>query len=349
MNYKQLGNSNVQVSSICLGTMTWGQQNSQDEAFAQLNYAIENDINFIDTAELYPVPPQAKTYSKTETIIGNYLKEKGSSLREKLIIASKVSGRSDHLDWIRNGNNCFNEKNIILALEQSLKRLQTDYIDLYQLHWPDRKTNYFGQLGYKVAQDDNSISIEETLNVIKKLLKQGKIRHYGLSNETPWGAMTFLQTAQKLDMPKPVSIQNPYNLLNRTFEVGLAEVSHRENFGLLAYSPLGFGTLTGKYLNNQKPAGARLTLFGKNFPRYLTPIAVEATKKYATLANSFNLSFAQMSLAFVNQQKFITSNIIGATSLVQLKENIDSLNIILEKKVLKEIEKIHLSNPNPAP
>jgi len=345
MEKRRLGHTDIEVSKICLGTMTWGDQNSADEAFAQLDLALERGINFIDTAEMYPVPPKADTYTKTEQYIGNWLEKRKN--RADIILATKVVGRTSNA-YMREQPIGLDRKNITQALEGSLRRLKTDYIDLYQLHWPDRPTNYFGQLGYVHRPAPESIPLAETLAVLDDLIKQGKIRHCGLSNETPWGVMGFLHLADQGKGPRMVSIQNPYNLLNRTYEIGLAEISHRENIGLLAYSPLGFGVLSGKYLQ-QNPEGARLTLWAKHFSRYSNPNAIKATKAYVELAKSASLSPAQMALAFVTSRSFVTSNIIGATSLEQLKENIDSVDTTLSDDVLREIEKIHARFSNPSP
>ena len=347
MEYRNLGKTNIQVSAICLGTMTFGQQNTESESFEQLDYAIDQGINFIDTAEIYPVPVKQETYTLTETYIGNWLAQKKQ--RDKIILATKVAGTSTHLSWVREGKACLNKINIETALNDSLKRLKTDYIDLYQIHWPDRKTNFFGQLGYKPAQEDIFIPIEETLDILNNQIKQGKIRNIGLSNETPWGTMQYLASAKEKKQIAPVSIQNPYNLLNRTYEIGMAEISHRENIGLLAYSPLAFGLLTGKYLNKEKTINSRLSLFSSYFTRYLGEKSLEATIEYVNLAKSMNISPTQMALAYINSRPFVTSNIIGATSIEQLKENINSIHLKLSKDVLNQIEKIHLSIPNPAP
>lgn len=345
MENRRLGDTEVSVSAICLGTMTWGEQNTQEQAFEQMDYAVTQGINFFDTAEMYPVPPKADTQGRSETYIGHWFKRRGG--RDKTILASKVSGRADWLPWIRSGP-VLSRKHIFEAVDASLKRLQTDYLDLYQLHWPDRNTNYFGKLGYEHKSDEDTVALQESLNAMGELVKTGKVRHIGISNETPWGLMQCVQLAEKLGVPKPVSIQNPYSLLNRSFEVGLAECAHRENVGLLAYSPLAFGVLSGKYLNAQWPAGARLTLF-KRFSRYTNPQAEQATAKYVLLAQQHGLDPAQMALAFVTSRPFLTSNIIGATSMAQLKSNIASSTLQLSAEVLKGIEAIHLAHPNPAP
>lgn len=345
MEYRQLGRTDIKVSLICLGTMTWGEQNTQDEGFAQMDMALEHGVNFIDTAELYPVPPKAETYTATETIIGNWFEQRKN--RDKVILASKVAGPGEWVDYMRDGV-CLDRKNITAAIDGSLKRLKTDYIDLYQLHWPDRQTNFFGQLGYQHNPVDNSVPIEETLDVLDELVKSGKVRHIGLSNETPWGTMQFVHKAETKNQARIVSIQNPYNLLNRSFEVGLAEIAHRESVGLLAYSPMAFGALSGKYINNQKPEGARLTLF-ERFDRYSNPQALAAIEAYVTLARKHGLDPAQMALAYVNSRSFLTSNIIGATNLVQLKSNLESIELNLSEEVLNEIDAIHTRQPNPSP
>mgnify|MGYP002266534666 CR=1 FL=1 len=326
--------------------MTWGEQNTESEAHEQLDVALEAGVNFIDTAEMYPVAPRAETYGLTERYIGNWLSSRGN--RDKIILASKVASRADWLPYIREGNPRLDRKNIVAALHSSLQRLQTDYIDLYQLHWPDRITNYFGKLGYEHHENDIAIDIEETLTVLSDLQKEGKIRHIGISNETPWGAMKFIHAAQNNDLPRIVSIQNPYNLLNRTFEIGLAEIAHRENTGLLAYSPLAFGVLSGKYLGGARPQGTRLMLFDR-FTRYSSPNADKATHEYVELAKKHDIDPAQMALAYVNSRSFLTSNIIGATSISQLKSDLDSVNLALSPEILQDIEEIHQRYPNPSP
>jgi len=346
MEFRKLGQTDTEVSTICLGTMTFGKQNSETEAHAQLDTAVAAGVNFIDTAEMYPVPPEAETFTLTEQYIGNWLRKRGG--REQLIIATKVAGRGDWLPWIRNNRNCLDRPNIETAINGSLQRLQTDYIDLYQLHWPDRSTNFFGQLGYRHQPDEHSVPIEETLRVLADLVEAGKVRHIGLSNETPWGTMKFLQLAEQCGLPRAVSIQNPFSLLNRTFEVGLAEIAHHEQCGLLAYSPLGFGVLSGKYLNGTRPEGARISLF-ERFSRYTNPRCEHATAAYVELARSHGLNPAQMALAFVTSRPFVTSTIIGATNLKQLQDNLDSANIRLDDNILEAIEAIHADNPNPAP
>jgi len=346
MKYKALGDTDLKVSLICLGTMTWGEQNTQEEGFEQMDYAIEKEINFFDTAELYAIPPKEKTYGKTEEIIGNWFKERKN--RNKIILGSKIAGPG--LPWIRGGGSQYSEKNIESALHDSLKRLKTDYIDLYQLHWPERNTNYFGDLNYKHKENERSWnSFESILKVLKKFIDQGKIRYIGVSNETPWGFSKFLQTAKEQNLPKIISVQNPYNLVNRTYEIGMSEISMREKSGLLAYSPLAVGYLTGKYRNKQVPKNSRLDLFYKNYPRYHNQRTYDAVDEYFKIAKKHKISLAQLSLAFVNSRDFVTSNIIGATTMNQLKENIDSINISLNQKIVDEINSVHEKNPNPAP
>lgn len=347
MKFRKLGNTSIDVSLICLGSMTWGEQNTQAEGFAQMDMAMDKGINFFDNAEMYPVPPKAETQGRTETIMGNWLAAKGC--RDKLIIASKVASREGNnmgMDYIRGGPR-LNRKQIVEAVESSLKRLRTDYIDLYQIHWPERPTNCFGRLGYVHANDDG-IPVAETLQVMNDLVDAGKIRYIGLSNETPWGMMEHLRLARESDMSRIVSIQNPYSLLNRTFEVGCAEISIREKVSMLAYSPLAFGKLSGKYLNGQQPKGARLTLFDR-FVRYNVMNCDDATAAYVALAREHGLDPAQMALAYVNTRDFMTSNIVGATNLEQLKANIESVDIELSEAVLEGIQAIHLRYPNPAP
>lgn len=308
MEYRKLGNTDINVSVICLGTMTWGEQNTREQAFEQMDYAVTQGVNFFDTAELYSIPPRAETYGSTEEIIGDWLRQRGQ--RDKLILASKIAGPGENwLPHIRDGQTRFTRQHIQQALDNSLQRLQTDYLDLYQLHWPDRNTNFFGQLGYQHDAEESFTPLLETLEALEEQRKAGKIRHIGLSNETPWGVMSFLKLAEQHDLPRVVSVQNPYSLLNRTYEVGLAEISCREHCGLLAYSPLGFGVLSGKYLDNNKPAGARLSLF-PDYTRYSNPQALTATERYVELAREHNLDPAQMALAYVNSRPFLTSTII---------------------------------------
>ncbi|CAI3787215.1 Protein tas [Pseudomonas sp. MM227] len=346
MHYRQLGRTDLNVSALCLGTMTWGEQNTEEQGFAQIERAKAAGINFIDTAEMYPVPPRPETYAATERVIGNWFKRQGD--RADWILASKIAGPGNGISHIRDGQLKFDRAHIVAALDASLQRLQTDWIDLYQLHWPERSTNFFGKLGYQHTQDQLDTPLQETLQVLDEQVKAGKIRHVGLSNETPWGAMKFLGLADSGNLPRPVSIQNPYNLLNRTFEVGLAEVAIREQCGLLAYSPLAFGMLSGKFENGARPAGSRLALFSR-FTRYANEQAVAATSRYVELAREQGLDPAQMALAFVTAQPFVTSNIIGATSLEQLDSNLASIDLVLSEDVLAGIEAIHKAQPNPAP
>lgn len=348
MKFNQLGQTNLQVSEICLGTMTFGEQNSQAEGFEQLDYAVAQGVNFIDTAELYAIPPKAETYGATEEIVGNWLKQRGK--RDDLIIASKIAGPGpDWIPHIRGGHSRFDAANIDKALNDSLARLQTDYLDLYQLHWPERQTNYFGKLGFKEPYDEPAMTtVVETLQALQKHVDAGKIRHIGLSNETPWGIMTFINTAKLLDLPLIASVQNPYSLLNRTYEVGCAEISYREKVSLLSYSPLGFGVLSGKYLDNQAPDNARLNLW-PHYARYSNEQAIAATRAYVELANEFSLDPSQMALAYVNSRSFNASTIIGATTMAQLENNIASSNLQLSEEVLARIEAIHQQQPNPSP
>jgi aryl-alcohol dehydrogenase-like predicted oxidoreductase len=349
MQYRQLGHSDLQVSVITLGTMTWGEQNTEADAHSQLDLATGQGINLIDAAEMYPVPPRPETQGLTERYLGTWLKKSGK--RDRLVIATKASGpaRMPHQPrHVRGGINHFDRKGLTDALNGNLERLQTDYIDLYQLHWPDRSVNIFGRLNYTHAEKEDTVPIEETLSVLGDFIKAGKIRYVGVSNETPWGVAQFLQAAEKLGLPRIVTIQNPYNLLNRTFEIGLSEFAYREQVGLLAYSPLAFGVLSGKYLEGARPAGARLTLF-ERFSRYNNPQATAAAMEYAALARSQGLDPAQMALAYVTGRSFVTSNIIGATTLDQLQSNLDSLNVTLSDEIIGQIEAIHTRHPNPAP
>ena len=337
MEMRRLGKTDLDVSLICLGTMTYGQQNTETEAHEQLDYAAANGVNFIDTAEMYPVPAKQETYGHTETIIGTWLAKRGK--RDDMVIATKVMGPGAHVAWCRGGPRLSKDQ-ILSAVEASLKRLGTDYIDLYQLHWPERQSNYFGRLSYTHNPNEDAIPIEESLEALDTLVQAGKIRHIGLSNETPWGTMRFLELAEKHGWPRSVSVQNPYSLLNRTYEVGMAEVSIREQCGLLAYSPLAFGVLSGKYLGGARPEKARMTLFSV-FSRYFTEKGIASTEAYVTLARDHGLDPSQMALAFVNSRDFVTSNIIGATTMDQLKTNIDSAALNLPEEVLKGIEEIH--------
>ncbi|EGR0787106.1 NADP(H)-dependent aldo-keto reductase [Vibrio vulnificus] len=344
MQYTKLPHSTLEISKLCLGTMTFGEQNSQQDAFEQLDYAVAQGINFIDTAEMYPVPPKAQSQGLTEQFIGNWLSKSGK--REKVLIATKIAGPRN-VPYIRD-NMSLNRRHIHTAIDDSLTRLKTDYVDLYQLHWPQRQTNCFGQLNYPYPDAQEEVTLIETLEALNELVKAGKVRYIGVSNETPWGVMTLLRLAEKHDLPRIVSIQNPYNLLNRSFEVGLSEISHYEGVQLLAYSPMAFGTLSGKYLDGARPTGARCTLF-ERFQRYFTSQGLEATKAYVSLARDYGLDPAQMALAFVNQRPFVASNIIGATTLDQLKANIESLNVKLEDEVLNKIQQIGTTYSNPCP
>ena len=346
MNYKKLGNTDLDVSTICLGTMTWGEQNTNKEGFEQMDYALNSGINFFDAAEMYPSPCKKETYGETERIIGNWFSERKN--RDKIILASKISGPG--MDYIRGGGLQFSEKNISIAIENSLKRLKTDYIDLYQLHWPERKTNFFGRLGYEHREDSNEWNdFEKILIVLENFIKEGKIRYIGLSNETSWGLSKFLEVSKLKKLPKMMSVQNAYNLLCRTYEIGLAEISIREKSGLLAYSPLAGGFLTGKYQNKNLPENSRQKLFAEYYTRYSKPYAAEVIEKYFNISKKFDLNFAQMSIKFCEIQKFITSTIIGATTMEQLKTNIESVNVTLEKEVIKEINNVHLMHSNPCP
>lgn len=347
MEYRKLGQTDMNVSTICLGTMTWGQQNTQDEAFEQMDYARDQGINFFDVAEMYPVPPKPDTQGASETCIGNWFANTGK--RDQVVLATKVTGRGDAnsgMSHIRGGPR-LNREQIFEAIDASLTRLQTDYVDLYQIHWPERRTNFFSQLGYTHG-DDDGVSIEETLSAMDELVKLGKVRHIGISNESAWGLMEYLRLSREKDLPRIASIQNPYNLLSRAYEVGLAECSIREQVSMLAYSPLGFGVLSGKYLGGALPENSRLTLF-KRFARYGNPYAEAATEAYVNLAKAHGLDPAQMALAFVNCRQFLTSNIIGATSMAQLKSNIASLSVSLSDEVLEGIEAIHKQYCIPSP
>ncbi|HUH86921.1 MAG TPA: NADP(H)-dependent aldo-keto reductase [Pusillimonas sp.] len=349
MQFRKLGTTDLDVSLIGLGTMTFGEQNTEAQAHEQLDYAYAQGVNLVDVAEMYPVPPRAETYGCSERFVGSWLKKTG--LRSKIVLATKIAGPSRQAgrpSYIRGAANQFDKPNLVEALNGSLQRLGTDYVDLYQLHWPDRSTTTFGRTAYPYEDEPFTVPIEETLQALSDLVKEGKIRHIGVSNETPWGVARFLAAAQQMGLERIVSIQNPYNLLNRTFEVGLSEFSHRDGVGLLAYSPLAFGWLSGKYENGERPAGARITLF-ERFTRYTRPQAVAATSAYVNLARSNGLSPATMALAFVNRQPFLTSNLVGATTLDQLKENIASINVTLSEDLVKGIEAIHERYPNPAP
>ena len=345
MQYQPLGQSDLNVSRICLGTMTFGQQNSEAEAHQQLDYALAQGVNFIDAAEMYPVPTNAETQGRTEQYIGNWMKARGN--RDQVVIATKVAGPGEMVSYLRPDIH-HNRENIRAAVIGSLQRLQTDYIDLYQLHWPDRATNFFSQLNYTHLPEHDGTPILETLQVLKELVDEGLIRYVGLSNESPWGTMKFLSYAEALGLPRVVSVQNPYSLLNRSDEIGLAEVLHREQVDLLAYSPLGFGVLSGKYLDGSAADNARLNLF-KNYARYLNEQGVKATTEYVQLAREHGVDPAQMALAFVNSRPFVGSNIIGATTMEQLQSNIASIDLTLSDELLTGIEAIGVKYSNPCP
>lgn len=346
MQYTRLPHTDIEVSKICLGTMTWGRQNTEAEGHQQMDYALEQGVNFFDTAELYPIPPHADFHSLTEEYIGNWFVKTGN--RDRVVLATKIAGKAPFTKYIRTTG--FSPESIREALEGSLRRLRTDYIDLYQLHWPERSTNYFGQRGYTPNPSDHwQDNIHQVLETLASLIQEGKIRHVGLSNETPWGTMRYLEEAKvHRELPRMITIQNPYSLLNRLFEVGLSEISMRSDIGLLAYSPLGFGTLSGKYRGGRQPEKARITLF-PHYKRYSSEFSAQAIERYADIAERHGLSLTQMALAFVTTRPFVTSNIIGATSMEQLKENIDSIHVELSAEVLEEIEAVHESIPNPAP
>lgn len=346
MKYAALGNTDLQVSKICLGTMTFGEQNTEKEAHEQLDYSISQGVNFIDTAEMYPVPGRAETQGSTEQIIGSWIKKRKN--RDSFVLATKIAGPAPRFNYIRDPLG-FKREQIHQALEQSLRRLQTDYIDLYQLHWPERRTNFFGQRAYKhSASDPWENNFEEVLGILQDLIKEGKIRHIGISNETPWGFSRFLHLAESKGLPRVVSVQNPYSLLNRSYEMGMAEMSIRENAGLLAYSPMAFGMLSGKYHSENPPKDGRLTVY-PNMSRYTSENSRKATGEYMAIAQEAGISIAQLSLAFINHQVFLSSTIIGATKMEQLKENIESVDINLSKETLKAIEEVQNRIPNPAP
>ncbi|HQT27231.1 MAG TPA: aldo/keto reductase [Burkholderiales bacterium] len=341
MKYNRLGE--MTVSEICLGTMTFGQQNTLSEACEQLDHALSCGINFIDTAEMYPVPGKAETQGRTEEYVGKWLKHQR---RDKLHIATKVAGPSRGFSWIRGGPKAVDRQNVHDALDASLTRLQTDYVDLYQVHWPDRNVPMFGKSFYDSELEHETVPILEQLEVLSGLVKSGKVRHIGLSNETPWGLCEFLKLSERSGLQRVVSIQNAYNLINRIFEYGLSEICHRERVGLLAYSPLGFGMLTGKYLEG---GNGRLTLFPQFGQRYHKQNVSEAVSSYSGLARKIGVSPAELSLAFVRSRSFVSSTIIGATTMAQLKENIESASLFLDDETLKEIDAIHSRYPNPAP
>ncbi|MBW4496747.1 MAG: NADP(H)-dependent aldo-keto reductase [Oscillatoria princeps RMCB-10] len=345
MRYSQLGSSELRVSEICLGTMTFGQQNTIEEAHRQLDCAVAFGVNFIDAAEMYPVPPREETHGRTEEYIGQWL---AKQQRDKLVVATKVAGPARSMAWIRGKDRKIDRRNVGEAVSQSLRRLQTDYIDLYQIHWPDRYVPSFGQTVYDPTQERDTVPVAEQLAVFGDLIKAGKIRYLGLSNETPWGVCEFCKQAELLGLPKVVSVQNAYNLLNRVFEVGMAEACRREGLGVLAYSPLGFGTLTGKYLQGQ-PDMARMSLFSNFGLRYRKPNVPEAVAAYVGVAGKYGLEPAQMALAFVRQRWFVTNTIVGATSLEQLQENLASVEVVLDKEILAELDAVQARYPNPAP
>lgn len=342
LKYKTLGDTGLKVSTICLGTMTFGEQNTEKQAHEQLSFALENGVNFIDTAEMYAIPPKKETQGLTEKYIGSWIKKNNN--RDSYYLATKIAGPG--MEYVRGGSR-LSKDHVTKAIDDSLKRLNTDYIDLYQTHWPERDTNYFGRLGY-TSSDNFGIAIEETLTALDAAVKSGKIRYIGISNETPWGVQEYLRVSNNKSLARVQSIQNPYGLLNRIYEVGLSEISHRENIGLLAYSPLGFGMLTGKYINSI-PKKSRLGLYGEWFTRYNNEKCITATKKYLAVAKKYDLSLTQLALAFVNTRPFLTSNIIGATTISQLKENIESIDIDLSDDIINEINDIHEDIPNPAP
>ncbi len=344
MNYKKLGNTDLDVSTICLGTMTWGEQNTQDEAFEQMDFALGNGVNFWDTAELYAVPPRKETYGDTEEIIGNWFEK--TKKRNEVILATKVAGPAR--DYLRNGENSFTGPNLESALNNSLKRLKTDYIDLYQLHWPERNVNNFGRLGY-VHKENDWNKFEDVLGELDKYIKAGKIRYVGLSNETPWGALNYLQVSKDKNLPRMMSIQNPYSLLNRSYEIGLAEVSIREKIGCLAYSPLASGYLTGKYRNKNFPKGSRMERDFDFWTRYRKPNTEAAVELYFKICEKHNLNMTQMSVKFCEIQEFMTSVIIGATTMEQLKSDIESVNVNLSNDVIEEINQVQTIYPNPCP
>lgn len=345
MNYVTLGKSGLRVSSVCLGTMTWGTQNTEAEAHAQLDFALARGVNFIDTAEMYSVPPNAESYGKTETYIGTWLKHQA---RDKIVLASKIAGPGRGMTWIRNGETGFNRQNIRAALEASLARLRTDYIDLYQLHWPDRNTPIFGGYQFDPTKERETVAPRETLEALAELVKEGKIRAVGLSNETPWGVMEFVRLAEQFGLPRVASVQNAYSLLNRNWEMGLAEIGFREQIAFLPYSMLAFGVLTGKYLDDPKAPG-RITRFEGFAQRYSKPGVQPAVAAYVALARRHGLTPAQLAQAFVGSRWFVTSAIVGATTIPQLAENIAACGMTLAEEIIREIEAIHLRHTNPAP
>ena len=346
MKYNLLGNTDIKVSEVCLARMTFGEQNTEEEGHEQIDYAISKGVNFIDTAEMYSVPGRKETQGSTERIIGSWLKK--TNKRKDIVLATKITGPNPGLSYIRDELN-YSEKQLRKALENSLSRLQTDYVDLYQLHWPERKTNFFGKLEYVHDQNDAwQDNVRSVIEVLNAFIKEGKIRSYGLSNETPWGVMKFMAEAKAANLKTPVSVQNPYSLLNRSYEIGLAEISIRENTGLLAYSPLAFGVLSGKYLDGNKPADARLALFPQ-FSRYSNEQCLAATALYKEYADKLGVSLTHLALAFTMKQPFVTSSIIGATNMQQLEQNIAAHTLEISEDMRKELNVIHRINPNPAP
>ena len=345
MKFKKLGNTDLDVSLICLGTMTWGTQNTEKDAFEQMDYSVSQGVNFFDTAEIYSVPPTSDSYGKTEVMIGNWFEKRKN--RDKIILASKVAGPG--CDWIRGGGNNFDEKKIGEAIDGSLKRLKTDYIDLYQLHWPERSTNFFGRRDYSYNNKEGEWnSFENILDALGKFIKSGKIRYIGMSNETPYGLSRYLEISKNKGAPRMMSVQNPYSLVNRTYEIGMSEISIRQKCGLLVYYPLAAGALSGKYRNGEMPKNSRMALF-KGWERHLNPLAMRAYDEYYKLAKDFNLTMVQLAQSFVNSRPFVTSNIIGATTMEQLKENIGSVNIDFTDEMMERVDKIHNENPNPSP
>jgi aryl-alcohol dehydrogenase-like predicted oxidoreductase len=345
MKFRKLGTTDLDVSLICLGTMTWGTQNSEKDAFEQMDYSLNKGVNFFDTAEIYSVPPNSESYGRTETMIGNWFERRKN--RNKIILATKVAGPG--CDWIREGGNNFNEKKIGEAIDGSLKRLKTDYIDLYQLHWPERSTNFFGRRDYSINDSEGDWhSFESILEALQKFIKSGKIRYIGMSNETPYGLSKYIELSKGKNLPRMMSVQNPYNLVNRTYEIGMSEISIREKCGLLVYYPLAAGALSGKYRNGKMPKNSRQALF-KGWERHLNPLAMKAYDEYFKLAEQSGLTMVQLAQAFVNSRPFVTSNIIGATTMDQLKENIDSIKVDLSDEIMEKINLIHNNNPNPSP
>lgn len=345
MKYTTLPNTDIQVSKICLGTMTFGQQNTEAEGHAQMDYALEQGVNFFDTAEMYSVPARQETYGSTERILGTWFQKTGN--RDKVVLASKIAGPNPNFTYMREKND-FSPASIQYALDKSLERLQTDYIDLYQLHWPERKTNFFGQRGFKVQDDAWEDNIHAVLETLNGFIQQGKIKHIGLSNETPWGIMRFLEESKYHNLPRIKTIQNPYSLLNRLYENGSAEIGIRENVGLLAYSPMAFGVLSGKFLTGEAHPNARINLFPQ-FSRYNSEQSAAATRLYHEIAQQNGLTLTQLALAFIEQQPFVTSTIIGATTMEQLKENIDTINVTLSEELLQAIDGVQAKIPDPAP